>query len=358
MEVIMNELVKIKDVSTRYDVTTRTLRYYEKMGLIKSSRCESSGYRLYDETALVRLKQILILRKMNISIADIREIFDANNSDAVLSALDRKVDDIDSEVALLHELKEIVLEFIRQIRQADFHNDADVKMLFDKAMEIETSLTKNNDSIGRLLDTSDVLDEQLTSVVIESPPGGTPVKLDKFEIVKREPCKFVGKSVYAREHGKGSNELFKYFREQNKWVFDELDTLKEYATVEIYNAALKTWDLYNPESHSCHDLTYAQNCLVGYHIGRFMKTDCPVPEGMDAIEIPETYIAKGWAQSDPRDSIFYFPKLEVVFNTLEQESAKQGYELTAWILMADIFSQPDENGVSHFGQYCSCRPKS
>ena len=105
MEDIMNKLEKIKDVSARYEVTTSTLRYYEKMGLIKSSRCESSGYRLYDETALVRLRQILILRKMNISIRDIREIFAANDSEAVLSVLDRKVDDIDSEVALLHELK-------------------------------------------------------------------------------------------------------------------------------------------------------------------------------------------------------------------------------------------------------------
>jgi DNA-binding transcriptional MerR regulator len=358
MEVLMDKLEKIKDVSTRHDVTTRTLRYYEKMGLLKSSRCESSGYRLYDETALVRLKQILILRKMNISIADIREIFDANNSGAVLSVLDRKVDDIDSEVALLHELKEIVLEFIRQIRQADFHNENDVKMLFDKAMEIETSLTKENTGIERLLDTSDALDGQVTSVMVEGDPAGEPVKLDKFEIAKHQPCKFVGKSVYAREHGKGSNELFKYFREHNKWVFDELDALNEYATGEVHNAALKTWDFYHPENHSCHDLTYAQNCLVGYHIGRFMKTDCPVPEGMDAIEIPETHIAKGWAKSEPRDSIFYLPKLGEVFDALEQEAAQQGYELTAWILMADIFSQPDENGVSHFGQYCSCRPKS
>jgi len=94
------------------------------MGLLSSSRCESSGYRLYDEAALVRLRQILILRKMNISIGDIREIFNANNSADVLSVLDRKVDNIDNEVALLHELKELVLAFIRQIREIDFHNDA------------------------------------------------------------------------------------------------------------------------------------------------------------------------------------------------------------------------------------------
>jgi len=51
-EVIMNELMKIKDVSTRFDVTTCSLRYYENMGLIKSTRDESSGYRLYNEALL------------------------------------------------------------------------------------------------------------------------------------------------------------------------------------------------------------------------------------------------------------------------------------------------------------------
>jgi DNA-binding transcriptional MerR regulator len=59
------------------------------MGLVKSSREESSGYRLYDETALSRLRQILILRKMNISIEDIGKIFAAKNSDSVLSVLDK-----------------------------------------------------------------------------------------------------------------------------------------------------------------------------------------------------------------------------------------------------------------------------
>jgi len=114
------------------------------MGLIKSSRDESSGYRLYDETALIRLKQILILRKMSISIDDIGRIFSSKNSDAVLTVLDKKVDDIDNEMALLHELKEFVLEFIRQIRQVDFHDDADIKRLFEKATELETALVKDN----------------------------------------------------------------------------------------------------------------------------------------------------------------------------------------------------------------------
>ncbi len=110
----MNELIKIKDVSFRYDISARTLRYYEDMRLITSTRSDDYAYRLYDEAAVKRLEQILILRKLNVSIKDIRRVFDASGSEVVLEVLDKKVDAIDDEVALLHELKEIVLEFISQ----------------------------------------------------------------------------------------------------------------------------------------------------------------------------------------------------------------------------------------------------
>ncbi len=136
----MNELIKIRDVSSKYDISARTLRYYEDMGLITSTRSGDYAYRMYDEVAVKRLEQILILRKLNISIKDIQRIFNTSGSEAVLEVLGKKVEDIDGEVALLHELKEIVLDFIRQIEQADFGNDSDIKKLYEKAKEIEGEL--------------------------------------------------------------------------------------------------------------------------------------------------------------------------------------------------------------------------
>ena len=79
------------------------------------------------------------------------------------------------------------------------------------------------------------MSEQKTMQVIETEEG-----MVHFEIVKIESCKFVGKSVYAREHGKETSGIFKFCRENFGWVFDELDALKEYATDETHNAALKT----------------------------------------------------------------------------------------------------------------------
>jgi DNA-binding transcriptional MerR regulator len=171
----MNSLIKIKEVSEKYDITARTLRYYEDAGLITSTRNDEYAYRMYDETAVKRLEQILILRKLNISIKDIKRIFDTSASEVVLEVLNKKIENIDEEVALLHELKAIVLEFIRQIEKADFSRDSDVKLLYEKAKEIETQLVSadysgNPANVNRLIDVTEKLERTPDILIVEMPP--------------------------------------------------------------------------------------------------------------------------------------------------------------------------------------------
>ena len=170
----MNELIKIRDVSTKYDISARTLRYYEDMGLITSTRSDDYAYRLYDDTAVGRLEQILILRKLNISIKDIQRIFNTSGSEVVLEVLGKKVDAIDEEVSLLHELKEIVLDFIRQIEQYDFNKESDVKLLYEKAKEIETQIVNvdyegNAANVNRLLKVTEQLEKRPDIRIVNLP---------------------------------------------------------------------------------------------------------------------------------------------------------------------------------------------
>ncbi len=144
----MNDLMKIKDISIQYGVSTRTLRFYEEKGLITSIRGEDYAYRMYDEANIKKLEQILILRKLDIGIKDIMRIFNTSGSEVVLEVLGKKVEDIDDEVALLHELKEIVLNFIHSIEKADFNNSNDVKILYEKAKEIEDKISDKEDIIA------------------------------------------------------------------------------------------------------------------------------------------------------------------------------------------------------------------
>lgn len=171
----MSNLVKIKDMSNRYDVTARTLRYYEDMGLLSSTRSEDYAYRMYDENAVKRLEQILILRKLNISIKDIQRIFNTSGSEVVLEVLGKKTQSIDDEIALLHELKGIVLDFIHEIEQVNFSDNSDIKLLYSKAKEIETQLI-NIDYIGkpsnisRLLEITEKLDKKIPDIMVVNLP--------------------------------------------------------------------------------------------------------------------------------------------------------------------------------------------
>ena len=167
----MGNLIKIKEVTAKYTVSARTLRYYEDMGLLASTRSDDYAYRLYDDVAVQRLEQILILRKLNISIKDIKRIFNTSGSEIVLEVLGKKVAAIDEEISLLHELKQIVLDFIRHIEQADFGKESDVKLLYEKAKEIETQISNvdyegNPSPINRLIDVAEKLDKKVPDVVI------------------------------------------------------------------------------------------------------------------------------------------------------------------------------------------------
>lgn len=164
----MSELIKIREVSAKYGVSARALKYYEDMGLIQSKRCEDYAYRMYDDANIKRLEQILILRKLNISIKDIQRIFAATGSDVVLEVLGEKVEDIDEEVALLHELREVVTAFIHQIKQTDFRKDSDVKRLYDQAKELETQFINveyigNPSPVHRLHEISEKLEQKAVS---------------------------------------------------------------------------------------------------------------------------------------------------------------------------------------------------
>lgn len=171
----MSSLIKIKEVSSKYDITARTLRYYEDMGLLASTRSDDYAYRMYDEEAIRRLEQILILRKMNISIKDIQRVFNTSSSDVVLEVLGKKVQNIDDEVALLHELKDIVLDFIHEIEQVNFLDNSDIKLLYSKAKDIETQLVSVDyigkpSNINRLLEVTEKLDQKIPDIMVVSIP--------------------------------------------------------------------------------------------------------------------------------------------------------------------------------------------
>lgn len=56
------DLIKITRVTEMFGVSSRTLRYYEQVGLLRSERPPFEKYRYYDSENINRLRQILVLR--------------------------------------------------------------------------------------------------------------------------------------------------------------------------------------------------------------------------------------------------------------------------------------------------------
>lgn len=67
MSYTINILAKLSDV------TPRTLRFYDQIGLLKPAYIAENGYRLYEEKELLRLQQILFFKELGFELKDIQE---------------------------------------------------------------------------------------------------------------------------------------------------------------------------------------------------------------------------------------------------------------------------------------------
>lgn len=71
----------IQDIARLAGTTSRTLRHYDDIGLLKPTRIGANGYRYYDRDALVRLQRILLLRELGLGLPSIADVL-AHETDA------------------------------------------------------------------------------------------------------------------------------------------------------------------------------------------------------------------------------------------------------------------------------------
>jgi DNA-binding transcriptional MerR regulator len=66
----------VQQIARSAGTTSRTLRHYDDVGLLKPSRTGANGYRFYDQASLVRLQRILLLRDLGLGLPAIAEVLD------------------------------------------------------------------------------------------------------------------------------------------------------------------------------------------------------------------------------------------------------------------------------------------
>lgn len=102
------EILTISQVVQQYDVTPRMLRHYEKLGMIQPIHQEGYSYRMYDSSAVERLRQILILRKLRIPLKQISIILSDRDQQQTFGILKNAVDTLDVEISSLTQIRELL----------------------------------------------------------------------------------------------------------------------------------------------------------------------------------------------------------------------------------------------------------
>lgn len=64
----------IKEIADLAGVTTRTLRFYDQIGLLSPAEVAGNGYRLYNHASLLRLQQIMFFRELDVPLKQIQAI--------------------------------------------------------------------------------------------------------------------------------------------------------------------------------------------------------------------------------------------------------------------------------------------
>ncbi len=112
----------IKNLSKMSGVSTRTLRYYDEIGLLKPTRINSSNYRIYGKEEVDKLQQIMFYKELDIPLEDIKKIFedkDFSSLKALESHLEALVDKRDRLESLISTVEKTISSEKGEIEMTD-----------------------------------------------------------------------------------------------------------------------------------------------------------------------------------------------------------------------------------------------
>lgn len=112
--------MRIGELAERVGVNTKTVRYYEGIGLLPDPDRRPSGYREYSDEDVDRLRFIRTAQRLGFSLSEISEILafrerSERPCDYVLGVLDRQVADLDRRMAEMVDLRRELITLKEQV---------------------------------------------------------------------------------------------------------------------------------------------------------------------------------------------------------------------------------------------------
>lgn len=93
----MSQYVSIHDITLQLGITSRTLRHWEQKGLFTSLRDPQSDWRIYDDAAIKNIRLILLLRKLDIPLKDVKKVVDSKELFVAAKVFEKQIHKLEQE---------------------------------------------------------------------------------------------------------------------------------------------------------------------------------------------------------------------------------------------------------------------
>ena len=133
MEYTVQKLAQLAGVSSR------TLRYYDEIGLLKPARVNSSGYRIYGPAEIDKLQQILFYRELGVELEKIKKIIHSSSFESLKALQDHRI-------RLLENKKQLELLIINVEKSIAKHEGRIVMSDQEKFVGFKQKLIDDNEA--------------------------------------------------------------------------------------------------------------------------------------------------------------------------------------------------------------------
>ncbi|MBS4215252.1 MULTISPECIES: MerR family transcriptional regulator [Neobacillus] len=120
------ERYSINEIASMFDISSRTIRYYEEVGLLKSEeRTDNNQHRYFTEKERLRLKLILRGKRQGFKLEEIKEMVDLYESNPtgqeekrkILEYTDKKLKELDEKILELQSLKAEIIVYRKRYEE-------------------------------------------------------------------------------------------------------------------------------------------------------------------------------------------------------------------------------------------------
>lgn len=143
--------LKIGEFSKLMQVTVKTLRHYESIGLLLPSEVdESSGYRYYRLEQMQRLNMIRELKDVGFSLDEIRSLYEADTHTPTIGQLNRKIRECEKELKSLMSRRRQLIEMVNSRKNIKKMDKFSIQSLPAIIVASHRSVIKEYSALGDL----------------------------------------------------------------------------------------------------------------------------------------------------------------------------------------------------------------